>query len=126
MLGAGKLFGTDLSKTVVVTEGFSAPIYGFGPSIGSVSPTQYRGSSFRSLLYNTTSTRLIVQISGNHAQSFFYSVQFQDGAEVLSSAATYQYVGAGNYTEWYWTQSKPSRWDGSGSSTVIFKPYNLG
>lgn len=77
----------------------------------------FAGQSFHFALY------------GIHSQTLFESIKPQDGAEFfLASADSFttdsDYFGQGfSISMWEWNTgiSKPSRWDGSGTSTVTFQ-----
>lgn len=117
---------SSYTPTHTVTEGTDGTYYGFidgaltaGP-IGSVSPTTFQSVAMMYAYYKPSETKAQVGFSGNRGQSWFTSVQFEDGAVLTTATATYFYDSFNGISGWYWTQAKPARWDGSGTSGVLF------
>jgi hypothetical protein len=117
---------SNYTPTHTVTEGQDGTYYGFihsslaaGP-IGSVSPTTFQSVAMMYAYYKPSETKAQVGFSGNLGQSWFTSVQFEDGAVLSTSGATYFWDNFNDISGWYWTEAKPARWDGTGTSGVLF------
>lgn len=116
-----------VTETITVTEhvyhdSWMGSYYGFSLYGGSRSPTTFRGVNIvRLYIQDYFDIQAYVVLSGNRSQSFFTTVNFQDVGALASSSAAYSYISGDNTTQWVWTiGSKPARWDGSGTSTVVF------
>ena len=93
--------------------GYSAPL-SFGSISGNINGAAVNASYFLG------SAIFVLTLSGNRAQNFFTSVTPQGGSALASSAATRSYDSSSGRTTWTWTGvSKPSNWDGSGTSTLV-------
>ncbi len=127
MFGALGRAGEGRISTYICTEGSSSPLVGFsdlGTSFGSMSPnSNFLTTTIRRVIYNTTSDLLFIWLNTWVAQSYFYSLQMEDGTEVLTSAATWQQTtqSSQQITEWQWSQAEPARWDGTGTSWIKLK-----
>ena len=103
---------------------FSAP-----SDKGSRTPTTLKGETVITLMYSQLGAfddQFRVEIDGDtHDQDFFIAVTPQDGDRFLSADAD-GFAQVSNKTTWVFDLaggpgSKPSRWDGSGISTVVFE-----
>jgi len=93
--------------------GYSAPL-SFGSISGNINGAAVNASYF------LESNLFVLTLSGNRAQNFFTSVTPQGHAALASSAATRSYDSSTGRTTWSWTgTSRPSNWDGSGTSTLV-------
>lgn len=120
--------------TITVTEGaFAAPDpiwYGYDDgqrvsAFGARSPTTLNGATIISLVASDFSGSIFsfaVGVDGNVPQNHFATCTPEGGSKLIASAASYQYVGGGDYSEWVWSiGSLPTGWDGTGTRTVLFQ-----
>tara|TARA_R110000764_G_scaffold40882_3_gene91469 strand:- start:4214 stop:4723 length:510 start_codon:yes stop_codon:yes gene_type:complete len=112
--------------TRTVTEGADTGSYGFdgrsyATNFGSIDSNSF-GSETISAAYWASGGKFTFSLLGTHTQlGMFTDITFQDGATHLPSNADAFVVFSG-YTIWAWTETRPARWDGTGTSTVIITP----
>lgn len=113
-----------------VTEGISGDTVGYNsvmPVVGSISPAQLNGITIKAAYYFTlVPDAFYFYLQGDRTatpEAFFKSLTPQAGAKLLVSARTgIQYNTGNDYTFWWWNSvTKPSRWDGSGSSKLVIE-----
>ena len=124
--------GVSDAATIIVTEatvgfGFGNTSDGMGTAaaangpFGSAAAATYKGNIIVGLAYTQLGGPHFFEflLAGSHPQNFFTSLTPEDG--VLLTSASASVVELGGYTRWRWSPvTKPARWEGTGTSTVIF------
>ena len=128
-----QISGPSDDAIIVVTEatanfGFANTSDGMGTAaapngpFGSAAAATYKGNIIVGLAYTQFGGPHFFEflLAGSHPQNFFTSLTPEDGVLLTSASAT-TFDEPGGYTRWRWSpQTKPARWEGTGTSTVIF------
>ena len=123
-LGVSRAALLSGNKVIVVTEGSQfSTTYGYQSSsfgnYGSISPTKLLAVNIEAIFFHNTNSEFYIYLAGNLPQDFFQTINPESGNILRAANATFSYDSPNDVSVWKWTsQTKPSQWDGSGTSKV--------